>query len=82
MIAKGLPRTGSGISRIGGRFTNRPTVVSSSGSRSLLVSSRQACRASGPRSTGYHRIPAYACVIGNSSNSIAVTPVRIYGPEG
>jgi hypothetical protein len=43
---------------IGGRLRNRPTVVSSSGTRSLCVSSRHACMTSSPRSIGYHRIPA------------------------
>ena len=54
-------------------------MVSSSGT-TPRVRSRQACSTSGPRSMGYHKMPAYSCVTGNSRSSRAVTMPKLPPP--
>ena len=70
-IANELPRIGSGISGIGGKFIIRPTEVTSSGA--VAVNSCQAWRTSPARSTGKKSAPAKTSRTGSSSNSSAVT---------
>ncbi len=71
MNANELPRIGSGISGIGGKFITRASEVTSSGTD--LVNSCQVWSTSEARSIGKKSAPAKTSGIGSSSNSSAVT---------